>query len=634
MTTGSLLVHVIWSDTKTPAAGVVVQISRGDNDLLVASPHGTSDANGILRFPALDPGRIWILVRRGESDWGPEQKIVRNQLSEATVEVAPGMNAKGVVTDSRGRPIAGADVLVTGWTGGESLPLTQTAADGTFAMRALSTHCHIGACAAGFGPRRCDNPRRPRGRRSISRSCCPTRAPLSRESSSGRGKPVPGAIVRAGSRQQKQQILPDGGHAMGPQCQCALTDEAGRFAFASVEAGNLPLAVRARGLSPWTQTIDLATVRQRDVMVELLEGAVLVGSVRDAAGAPVANVDVRVGDWDDIGHTSARTDSAGAFRAEGLGAGELDLYIDSEKLGKAEAKLRALAGETVRWDAVLSAGAELRGRVEDVEGKPVAKAIVEVNVGWFGFANTDDQGRFALKNCPLGQPMEVTVRRKSTFPEARVLVTPTGSEELVIRLPREAWVFIQGKILDPDGKPLPNVHVSPFMKNGSGSPAATADPATGEFKYGPYPPGEYWLRFQADGFPQLEISRVLGPDEVWDTGTLRFARGGTLAVTLVDKGVRRIQHCAHGPRRDRCARRHHPRERWRWAEPAAQPGKVLATDRRRGDRMLNSAIRDPEWRRDSPRRASSWRASRLPSRSRSPREPGARSISSPVKPST
>jgi protocatechuate 3,4-dioxygenase beta subunit len=447
------------------------------------------------------------------------------------------MNAKGVVTDSRGRPIAGADVLVTGWTGGESLPLTQTAADGTFAMRALSTHCHIGACAAGFGPSPMRQFTTAKGAEVEFTIVLPDAgAALTGVVLGPGGKPVPGAIVRAGSRQQKQQILPDGGHAMGPQCQCALTDEAGRFSFASVEAGDLPLAVRARGLSPWTQTIDLATVRQRDVMVELLEGVVLVGSVRDAAGAPVANVDVRVGDWDDIGHTSARTDSAGAFRAEGLGAGELDLHIDSEKLGKAEAKLRALAGETVRWDAVLSAGAELRGRVEDVEGKPVAKAIVEVNVGWFGFANTDDQGRFALKNCPLGQPMEVTVRRKSTFPEARVPVTPTGSEELVIRLPREAWVFIQGKILDPDGKPLPNVHVSPFMKNGSGSPAAIADPATGEFKYGPYPPGEYWLRFQADGFPQLEISRVLGPDEVWDTGTLRFARGGTLAVTLVDKG--------------------------------------------------------------------------------------------------
>jgi hypothetical protein len=113
-------------------------------------------------------------------------------------------------------------------------------------------------------------------------------------------------------------------------------------------------------------------------------------------------------------------------------------------------------------------------------------------------------------------------------------VRPTA-EELVVRLPKEAWVHIKGTVLGPDGEVLPNVHVSPSMKVGySGSPAETVDSKTGSFRYGPYPPGTYSLRFAADGYPTIRLpDRTLGPDEEWDTGTVKFERGGTLAVQLV-----------------------------------------------------------------------------------------------------
>ncbi len=112
-------------------------------------------------------------------------------------------------------------------------------------------------------------------------------------------------------------------------------------------------------------------------------------------------------------------------------------------------------------------------------------------------------------------------------------MAPSG-EELVIRLPREAWVYIQGKVLDPEDKVLPNVHVSPSMKGGNSSPAETVDPSTGAFRYGPYPPGEYQLRVQADGYAAINVPRrELGPNEVWDVGTLKLQMGGSLLVNVL-----------------------------------------------------------------------------------------------------
>jgi hypothetical protein len=148
--------------------------------------------------------------------------------------------------------------------------------------------------------------------------------------------------------------------------------------------------------------------------------------------------------------------------------------------------------------------------------------------------NTDAEGRFRLKNCEPEAPIRISVRRKSTFDELAVEHVVPGSDELLLQLPKEAWIHIRGVIVDPDGKPLANVHVSPFKKGGNGSPADTNDATTGAFDLGPYPPGDYSLRLAADGFPTVNFPlRTVGPDAVWDVGTVQMQRGGFAAVTLL-----------------------------------------------------------------------------------------------------
>src|SRR5688572_28758390 len=83
---------------------------------------------------------------------------------------------------------------------------------------------------------------------------------------------------------------------------------------------------------------------------------------------------------------------------------------------------------------------------------------------------------------------------------------------------------------------MENVHVPPILKGAGSSPAMTTEAGTGAIDLGPYPPGDYSVQLQAEGFPKIVIpTRKLGPDEVWDLGTIRFQQGGTLVVSATSE---------------------------------------------------------------------------------------------------
>ncbi len=541
-TTGSLLVHVSWGDDKSPAVGVLVSLSRSGADPLFDDSLGTTNEQGAARFVDLQPGKLYPQVNRGKQTWGGEVTIAAGKQSECSLEVEIGMNCKGIVVDRSNQPIADAEVLVADWGGGLALPLTRTAADGTFAMRSIATHCHIGARAIGHAASTLRKFTAGKGAQVEMRIVlADPSAGLSGVVLDAQGRPVADAVVQAGSSDQGNQTLPDGTQVMLPRPTRVHTDIGGRFEFHNLSPGNVPLAVRARGLSQWKQSVEVKFGQPKSITVQLALGVTVLGSVSDDSGAKVSNATISIGEWGELGRLNAESDGDGSYRLEGVAAGELKLNVESDVHGKAETMLSALAGETVRWDPVLSNGLMLRGLVLDSDGKPVKNAMVEAQlehgtreVQWFGSEGTDDSGRFTLKSCIADQPLKITVLRKSTFPEIFLQHVIPSAEELVIHLPKEAWVYIQGRILDPEDKALPNVHAMPMTTGGSGTPAESADPKTGEFRYGPYPPGEYQLRLQADGYPAINLpKRTLAADEVWDVGTLRFEKGGTLLMNIL-----------------------------------------------------------------------------------------------------
>ena len=544
--TGSLQLHVVWAEDKQPAPGVEVELYRSGADELFGKPRGRTDAAGNLGFDALAPGDVHPhRPLRRDGGW-KKATIVAGQQTALTLEVPPGIQAEGLVADTRGNPVAGADLVVSDWGGGEGTLFGQSGADGRFALRAVATHCHIGARKRGYVPSALRTfTARPGARVEFRIVLAGPGGELRGIVLDPLGLPVAGAVVQAGDTGQRNHKLPDGASAMGPQCERVRTGADGSFGFASVEPGKVPLAVRAPGLSPWYDTVAVGAGTEQQVTIRLQPGVSLAGSVRDAGGAPVAKAELSVGEWSELGHQRIRTDAQGAYRFTGLAPGKLRVRATSEAHGKADATLEATPGADLRWDPVLSAGLLCRGRVLDAEGKPVANAMVEAHLefpmpgnDWFADERTDREGRFTLQNCREGQPIRVSVRRKSTFHEAQLTGHLPGSAEIVIRLPKEAWIHIQGKVLDADGRPLPDVHASPILRNGGGSPAATVDAATGAFRYGPYPPGEYSLVLRAAGYPQIRVPwREVAPDETWDLGTLYFVRGGRIVVRARSAGA-------------------------------------------------------------------------------------------------
>ncbi|MEO6597290.1 MAG: carboxypeptidase regulatory-like domain-containing protein, partial [Planctomycetota bacterium] len=468
--------------------------------------------------------------------------ITAGQQNEVTLSLEMGMNATGRVVDDRGAPVGDAAIVVSGWGGGTTNTVAHSQADGTFRLSAMPTHCHLGARKAGFRPSSMRQFTAGDGAEVIFTIVLDGGgASLAGTVLDPQGLPVAGAAVRAGDREQGNHKLPDGANAMAPQSELVRTDALGRFQFDSVVTGKMPLAVRARGLAPWQQTVEVQPGRREELTIHLMPGVTLLGTVRNAEHEPLAKVDVEVGDWQDIGRRNVRTADDGSFRVDGLGVERLRVRIADETRGKAETEVQGAPGETLRWDPVLSSGLRLLGRVVDTKGAPLQFVMVEGSLEnwrpgdqWHAFENTDEHGRFAFQNCVEGRSIGIQVRRLSVFPEKLLEGVVPGPEELVIELPDAAWVHIQGTVLDPDGKPLPNVHVSPMKKGAGGSPAETVDPQTGAFHYGPYPPGEYQLHLQSDGLPAILLPfRLLADNEVWDVGELRFQPGGTALVQLV-----------------------------------------------------------------------------------------------------
>lgn len=172
----------------------------------------------------------------------------------------------------------------------------------------------------------------------------------------------------------------------------AATDASGRAVFAGVPAGTVGLRVEAEDhLDEEVPPSPLAAGQTRDVAVALRPAASLEGTVRDAAGRPVAGAEVSIAGpppvpiplptpiFFPIGVDPVRSDAQGRFLLDGLPSKvELKLSVASAAYAPwEEAGVRLRPGERRRGvDVLLDAGLLITGRLVDQEGRPVAAASV------------------------------------------------------------------------------------------------------------------------------------------------------------------------------------------------------------------------------------------------------------------
>ncbi len=196
--------------------------------------------------------------------------------------------------------------------------------------------------------------------------------------------------------------------------------------------------------------------------------------------------------------------------------------------------------------------ASVAGLVVDANNDPVRKAVVTLT--WQGTprswatARTDSSGRFVIENLPAGKydlraakegAGSAIYGARSTREMGDFLILKDGEQRTDIKLHMIAVSSISGRILDPDGDPIPYATASLLrMSRDLGKPVAVhylESPTDdhGQFHFSRVDPGEYFLRALAG--PQFEPSRIYesqfwpGAADVKDARPVMVRSGENLA---------------------------------------------------------------------------------------------------------
>ncbi|MEQ1894899.1 MAG: carboxypeptidase-like regulatory domain-containing protein, partial [Planctomycetota bacterium] len=203
----------------------------------------------------------------------------------------------------------------------------------------------------------------------------------------------------------------------------------------------------------------------------------------------------------------------------------------------------ALPGRTETWNAVLTAGLEVTGRVLDERGEPRAGWMVRIEDEPFvavdadnAFTPTAADGSFRFQNVrERAHVVTVSAPRSLFVLAARHGVWP-GQDELQFRVRDDALpsARVVGTFLDEAGRVVPEMMVIVVAENTDVAPTGSPDPRTGAFDSGLVPAGRTQVYMRTPGrAPFLLGPHVLAPGETWDLGVVRLEPEGTLLVRLV-----------------------------------------------------------------------------------------------------
>ncbi len=488
-----------------------------------APRRAAADAAGRFRLPGLT-GRYDLTVRRRGSaplelpvevgpgvgeigDVGDIRDLGDVDLGDLTLE--PGRTLEGRVVDTRGEPLAGAEVA---WTlfgpGGSYLREDPdahgtTGGDGLFRIADLAAGRHLDLTVhhPAHAPRKLLQLAMPEpDAEPLEIVLAPARV-LAGRVVDGRGAGVPGAQLY----RSRMNLSVFGGRSGGHD-RLGATDAEGRFRLAGLAPGYLDLQVVAEGYR--TRDVEgLQVAADRDlegVEVVLLRGATLEGRVTTGDGEPAAGLVVQVqGESRLFGRRrpgtpprpyrpsqrSAHTDAEGRYRVDGLEPDRYTVQAKAEGRGEAQARLEigelGEVGET-HLDLVLKEGrgVTVAGRVVDEDGGPVPGAEVRLAAGdrrngsmQLGGASLPD-GSFRLTGVAAGT-YRLTAGGPGLLdpePDRQVQVAGAPVEGIELRVARSAGLTVTGRLLGLTPEEARWVRVDAWQGFGRSLPGAVEAP--------------------------------------------------------------------------------------------------------------------------------------------------------------
>jgi len=186
------------------------------------------------------------------------------------------------------------------------------------------------------------------------------------------------------------------------------TDSKGRYRIDDfIPQIRYDLEVTAKGYVTYSETLSITSARKD---IQLLTESVITGTVKDSAGRPLTDVEIKLRnsyDYYDSGSAPLRfskNDSSGNYRLEKLVPGSYMLYFSKPGYISESASLNSIrTGETFRFNMVMYRPASFTGTVSIEE---VSAPAVNINVtaeGRYTYTNvTYRDGSFVLEDLKPG----------------------------------------------------------------------------------------------------------------------------------------------------------------------------------------------------------------------------------------
>jgi protocatechuate 3,4-dioxygenase beta subunit len=297
------------------------------------------------------------------------------------------------------------------------------------------------------------------------------------------GRAVQGASVRVES--EDDAGMPRGFRFGNP------VDAEGSYRIEAVAPGERTLVVTARGYLEQTKTIDVSG-REMKVDVTLGKGATVTGTVVSDMGAPVPDAYVGIADDRMFGNATARTDSAGNFRMEGIEPGRYT--FEARKSGMGDGILEDFdvrTGAPVR--IVMPAGATITGSVRGIDASEYARVQVVASAdSGSASAMVSSSGSFRIDGAPTGS-VRVFARMTGfggSNTETKTVEVQTGGQA-VVDLEFRTDTSVSGRVTK-NGRTVDGAMVRFSPKSAAVQTRATATTdSRGNYEVTGLAPGDY-----------------------------------------------------------------------------------------------------------------------------------------------
>ncbi|HEY0157384.1 MAG TPA: carboxypeptidase-like regulatory domain-containing protein [Thermoanaerobaculia bacterium] len=439
---------VVRDEQKRPVAGATVQYTMPQMPLIYGSsrqggmPSARTAGDGTFRLPL--PGelpenmQISVQVFKRGYAIALSEPVTRDRR-ELTIILPTGVELSGSVVDTAGAPVAKAGIVVlqdpagsvplpidSALASGVITPFIETDAEGKFSMRVNEKVHDVGAWKEGYAGARATNARPGDSPRIVLERGVEIRGRVTRKA----GAPVASGMIVAG----------------GEDASFARTtvESDGTFTLTGLRAGTYMLQFQDGSTSATAQVKAPAT----DIVIELASTGTVAGRVIDAETRKVlTRYDIMADTPGDMEVESV--DGEESFSLD-VPAGPVELTATAEGYVRGVEQTIVETGKTAEVTIALTPGRTAYGTVSDDEGKPVAKASLNVE-DRPGFTQSDENGAFRLDGLPREA---VTISVGATGLRGKAIELPAGSADARLDVVLERGRKASGRVVTSDGAPV------------------------------------------------------------------------------------------------------------------------------------------------------------------------------------